>query len=161
MDTTVQRSLSSDNPRKRAMTATLTDPVILITAIGDAFRKLHPRHMIHSPVMFVVEIVTVLTTVLFLRDLVTGAGNLGFSFQINLWLWFTVLFANFAEAVAEGRGKAQAASLRKTKTETSAKLLEPGSSQWHEIPATALKPGDIVLVEAGDFIPSDGEVIEG
>jgi len=146
--------------RKRSA-ATITDPAILVPAIGGAFRKLHPRHMILNPVMFVVEIVATLTTILFIRDLVTGGGNLGFSFQINLWLWFTVLFANFAEAVAEGRGKAQAASLRKTKTETSAKLLEPGSSHWHEMPATALKLGDIVLVEAGDLIPSDGEVIEG
>ncbi len=111
--------------------------------------------------MFVVEIVATLTTILFIRDLVTGGAGLGFSFQINLWLWFTVLFANFAEAVAEGRGKAQAASLRKTKTDTSAKLLDKGASTWREVPATALKMGDIVLVEAGDLIPSDGDVIEG
>ena len=117
--------------------------------------------MIPNPVMFVVEVVATLTTILFIRDLLTGGANLGFSFQINLWLWFTVLFANFAEAVAEGRGKAQAATLRKTKTETNAKLLEKGSATWREVPATALKIGDIVLVEAGDLIPSDGEVIEG
>jgi K+-transporting ATPase ATPase B chain len=146
--------------RKRTST-TMTDPAILIPAIGDAFKKLNPRHMISNPVMFVVEVVASLTTVLFIRDLVTGGTGLGFSFQINLWLWFTVLFANFAEAVAEGRGKAQAASLRKTKTDTNAKLLEKGASSWREVPATALKMGDIVLVEAGDLIPSDGEVIEG
>ncbi len=91
----------------------MTDPKILVPAIGDAFKKLDPRIMIRNPVMFMVEIVATLTTILFLRDLVTGAGHLGFAFQINLWLWFTVLFANFAEAVAEGRGKAQAASLRR------------------------------------------------
>ncbi len=109
--------------------STLTDTSILVPAIGGAFRKLNPRHMISSPVMFVVEIVASLTTVLFMRDLVTGAGDLGFAFQINVWLWFTVLFANFAEAVAEGRGKAQAASLRRTKTEANAKLLEKGATQ--------------------------------
>jgi K+-transporting ATPase ATPase B chain len=109
--------------------------------------------------MFVVEVVTILTTILFLRDLVTGAEGLGFSLQINLWLWFTVLFANFAEAIAEGRGKAQAATLRKTKTETIAKVITPGGIRT--LPATGLKPGDIVLVETGDFVPSDGEVIEG
>ncbi|MHC2364105.1 potassium-transporting ATPase subunit KdpB [Rhizobium leguminosarum] len=112
--------------------------------------------------MFVVATVSVLTTILFLRDLVAGNGNLGFSFQINLWLWFTVLFANFAEAVAEGRGKAQADSLRKARTETQAKLLTANNgSGYRMVPGTSLKVGDLVLVEAGDIIPSDGEVIEG
>src|SRR6201991_1979476 len=101
--------------RKRRST-TMADPAILIPAIGGAFKKLNPRHMISNPVMFVVEVVATLTTILFIRDLFTGGTGLGFSFQINLWLWFTVLFANFAEAVAEGRGKAQAATLRKAKT---------------------------------------------
>ena len=140
----------------RSSAATLMDPKILGPAVGQAFAKLDPRLMIRNPVMFVVEVVAVLTTVLFIRDLVTGAGNYGFSFQINLWLWITVLFANFAEAVAEGRGKAQAATLRKTKTDTTARLLD-----GRTVPATTLKPGDVVLVEAGDLIPSDGEVIEG
>ena len=131
-------------------------------AIGDAFSKLDPRVMMRNPVMFVVEVVATLTTILFLRDLVTGAGDLGFSFQINLWLWFTVLFANFAEAVAEGRGKAQAATLRKTKTETMAKLLADAAARsGGRCRRPQLKPGDVVLVEAGDLIPSDGEVIEG
>jgi K+-transporting ATPase ATPase B chain len=147
--------------RKRMPVATLTDPAILVPAIGAAFKKLDPRHMVRNPVMFCVEMVTVLTTVLFLRDLATGAGNYGFSFQINLWLWFTVIFANFAEAVAEGRGKAQAAALRKSKTETNAKLLIGQTRQWREVAATTLKPGDVVLVEAGDTIPSDGEVVDG
>ena len=140
--------------------ATLTDPKILVPAIGAAFKKLDPRVMIRNPVMFVVEVVAALTTVLFIRDLATGAAGLGFAFQINLWLWFTVLFANFAEAVAEGRGKAQAATLRKSKTETTAKLLVSGA-QWRQVAATTLKAGDVVMVEAGDLIPSDGEVIEG
>ncbi len=153
--------LGVERIRKRMPVSTMTDPSILVPAIAGAFRKLHPRHMIANPVMFCVEIVAALTTALFIRDLVTHGSNLLFSFQINLWLWFTVVFANFAEAVAEGRGKAQAASLRKTKTEASAKLLEKGGTNWTLVPATNLKPGDIVLVEAGDLIPSDGEVIEG
>ena len=94
--------------------STLADPKILGPAVIDAFRKLDPRAMVRNPVMFAVEVVATLTTILFIRDLVNGAGHLGFALQINIWLWFTVLFANFAEAVAEGRGKAQAASLRKT-----------------------------------------------
>ena len=153
--------------RKRMPVATMTDPKILVPALGEALKKLDPRRMIRNPVMFTVEVVATLTTILFLRDLVTGAGHYGFSFQINLWLWFTVLFANFAEAVAEGRGKAQAESLRRTKTEATAKLLsnagEEQSSvlQWRGVSATSLKQGDIVLVEAGDIIPSDGDVIEG
>ena len=114
------------NTRNRSLMATITDPKILVPAIGGAFRKLDPRILIRNPVMFVVEMVATLTTILFLRDLFTGVGHLGFAFQINLWLWFTVLFANFAEAVAEGRGKAQAASLRQTKTDAMAKLLVPG-----------------------------------
>src|SRR5579862_5355194 len=140
----------------------MTDPAIVFPAIGDAFRKLDPRHMAGNPVMFVVEIVATLTTVLFVRDLVMGGVGLGFSLQINIWLWFTVLFANFAEAVAEGRGKAQADSLRQTRTDTMARLLDDAAgTSWHFVEATALKQGDIVLVEAGDIIPSDGEVIEG
>ncbi|MBV8977610.1 MAG: potassium-transporting ATPase subunit KdpB [Alphaproteobacteria bacterium] len=139
--------------------ATMTDLKILIPAIAASFKKLHPRHMIGNPVMFCVEIVAALTTLLFLRDLLSGGKDLVFSFQINLWLWFTVVFANFAEAVAEGRGKAQADSLRRTKTDTMAKLVDGAS--WRSVPATALKPGDVVMVEAGDIIPSDGDVVEG
>src|SRR3954471_356794 len=154
--------MESSKLRKRPAVTTMTDPKILVPAIGAAFRKLDPRVMMRNPVMFVVEVVAALTTVLFVRDVVTGAGHTGFSFQINLWLWFTVLFANFAEAVAEGRGKAQAATLRKTKTETTAKRLTDGAdTSWQSVPATPLKVGDVVLVEAGDIIPSDGEVIEG
>ena len=117
--------------------------------------------------MFCVEIVSVLTTIFFLRDLIVGGGtvvgtNALFSGQITVWLWFTVLFANFAEAVAEGRGKAQADALRRTRTETKAKRLQAANSRNFElVDATALKPGDLVLVETSDLIPSDGEVIEG
>jgi K+-transporting ATPase ATPase B chain len=161
MDAMISKPMGVEKIRSRMPTATLTDPKILWPAIGDAFRKLDPRTMMRNPVMFVVEIVSMLTTILFLRDLVTGAGNLAFAFQINLWLWFTVLFANFAEAVAEGRGKAQAASLRRTKTEAFAKLLPRGEKIWKRVAASTLKPGDLVLVEAGDLIPSDGEVVEG
>src|SRR6185437_11701642 len=157
MDSTAT-SLGIEKVRKSS--ATLADRTILVSGIGGAFRKLDPRAMIRNPVMFVVEVVASLTTLLFIRDLLMGGTNLAFSFQINLWLWFTVLFANFAEALAEGRGKAQAASLRKSKTETMAKLLSDDRAQWQQVPGTFLKPGDIVLVEAGDFIPSDGEVIE-
>ena len=154
--------LTLSQQRRRTAVSTLGDPKILGPAVLDAFRKLDPRVMVRNPVMFTVEVVATLTTVLFIRDLVTGGGGLGFSFQINLWLWFTVLFANFAEAVAEGRGKAQAATLRKAKTETVAKRLAGVSdTKWQTVPATQLKRGDVVLVETGDLIPSDGEVIEG
>src|SRR5262249_43915150 len=115
--------MSTSPQAKRSVTATIADPKILIPAIGGSFKKLDPRAMVKNPVMFVVEVVAALTTVLFLRDVVAGAGHYGFSLQIILWLWFTVLFANFAEAVAEGRGKAQAASLRATKTDVTAKKL--------------------------------------
>src|SRR5258708_10160332 len=135
---------------------------IVTPAITASFVKLDPRLMIKNPVMFVVEMVAALTTIIFLRNLVTGGGDgLGFTFQIILWLWFTVLFANFAEAVAEGRGKAQAESLRKTRTESQAKLLTGSDMTYRLVSGTSLKAGDVVLVEAGDNIPSDGEVIEG
>ncbi|WP_036042333.1 potassium-transporting ATPase subunit KdpB, partial [Bradyrhizobium yuanmingense] len=146
---------------KRMPVSALLDPKIVVPAIGAAFTKLDPRAMIKNPVMFVVEIVAALTTVIFLRDLVTGGENLGFTFQIILWLWFTVLFANLAEAVAEGRGKAQAETLRKTRTESQAKLLSGAGRDYKLVPGTSLKVGDLVLVEAGDTIPSDGEVVEG
>jgi K+-transporting ATPase ATPase B chain len=141
----------------------LFDPKIVVPAIGSAFVKLDPRTLMKNPVMFVLEVVTALTTVILVRDLITGGGHIGFEFQIILWLWFTVLFANFAEAVAEGRGKAQADALRRQRTETQAKLLSgSGDSQnYRLVPSAELKVGNIVLVEAGDIIPSDGEVIEG
>lgn len=147
----------------QSKSASILDASILMPAIGGAFRKLDPRTLIKNPVMFVVAIVSALTTVLFVKDVITGGGDLGFTLQIIIWLWFTVLFANFAEAVAEGRGKAQADSLRKARTETQAKLLVNAEDRgkFKLVPGTSLKVGDIVLVEAGDIIPSDGEVIEG
>ncbi|EKF43219.1 potassium-transporting ATPase subunit B [Nitratireductor indicus C115] len=145
----------------QSKSASIFDARILIPALGDALKKLDPRTLARNPVMFVVAVVSVLTTILFLKDIATGAGDLGFSFQIILWLWFTILFANFAEAVAEGRGKAQADSLRRSRTETQAKLLADGGDSLKLVPGTILKVGDVVLVEAGDIIPSDGEVIEG
>src|SRR5437870_2178356 len=149
--------------RKRMPVSALFDPKIVLPAIGSAFVKLNPRSLMKNPVMFVLEVVTALTTVILIRDLVTGGENIGFEFQIVLWLWFTLLFANFAEAIAEGRGKAQAAALRRQRTETQAKLLTgpEGRGSHKLVPSTSLKVGDVVLVEAGDTIPSDGEVIEG
>src|SRR3954469_5110175 len=147
--------------QKKVTASAMLDPKIVVPAIRAAFAKLDPRLMIKNPVMFVVEIVAALTTVIFLRNVVTGGEGLAFTFQIILWLWFTVLFANFAEAVAEGRGKAQAESLKKTRTESKAKLLEGSDRSYRLVSGTSLKVGDIVQVEAGDNIPSDGEGIEG
>ena len=148
--------------RKRMPVSALADPGIIGPAIRSAFTKLDPRALVKNPVMFVVEVVAALTTILFLRDLIFGGENLGFTFQIIVWLWFTVLFANFAEAVAEGRGKAQADALRRQRTEVQAKLLSgPSIANYSVVPGTSLRTGDVVLVEAGDIIPSDGEVIEG
>jgi len=143
------------------------DRSLIVPAIWASLRKLNPRTLVKNPVMFCVEVVSVLTTIFFLRDLIVGGGtvvgtNALLSGQITVWLWFTVLFANFAEAVAEGRGKAQADALRRTRTETKAKRLQAANSQNFElVDAAALKPGDMVLVETNDLIPSDGEVIEG
>jgi len=148
---------------KRVAVSAMLDPKIVGPAIRASFAKLDPRLMARNPVMFVVETVAALTTVIFLRDLLTGGANLGFTFQIILWLWFTVLFANFAEALAEGRSKAQAASLRSLKKETWAKKLhEPNAdAQWHTVPATDLRKGDVIRVDVGETIPADGDVIEG
>src|SRR5437899_6572101 len=154
--------METSTVRKQRPVSALFDWKIVVPTIGAAFVKLNPRTLIKNPVMFVLEIVTALTTLILIRDLVTGGERIGLEFQIVLWLWFTVLFANFAEAIAEGRGKAQAAALRRQRTETQAKLLAgPGGSGHKLVPSTSLKVGDVVLVEAGDTIPSDGEVIEG
>jgi K+-transporting ATPase ATPase B chain len=148
--------------KNRARALALTDPSIVVPAIGESFRKLDPRTLIRNPVMFVVEVVALVSTILFIRDLAQGTGDPLFSGQIVLWLWFTVLFANFAEAVAEGRGKAQAENLRKTRTETIAKRLRSAESdQYDRVPAPQLRVNDIVLVEANELIPGDGEVIDG
>ncbi len=149
--------------RKRAAATTLLEPKIVLPAIGQAFVKLNPKTLAKNPVMFVLEVVTALTTVLLVRDVVTHATTVAFEFQIVLWLWFTVLFANFAEAVAEGRGKAQADTLRKTRTETRAKrILMPDNYQVFEgVSAEDLQAGDLVVCEAGDIVPGDGEIIAG
>ncbi len=142
----------------------LFDPRIVRGAAKDSFRKLHPRVMVRNPVMFVVYIGSLLTTGLFVQALVgRGEAPAGFILAVAVWLWFTVLFANFAEAMAEGRGKAQAAALRQTRRTTVAKKLqEPRfESPRTEIPSPDLRKGDVVLVEAGDTIPGDGEVIAG
>ncbi len=147
-------------PAKRVRARPLLDPPIIKRAIWDSFVKLKPRTMMKNPVMFVVEVGAVLTTWLALRDLFTGMANPVFTIQIALWLWFTVLFANFAEAMAEGRGKAQADTLRKTKRETVAKLVRNGG-KVEQIPASKLRQGDVVICEVNDLLPGDGEVIEG
>src|SRR5882762_2496861 len=141
----------------------LFDPEIMRPAIWDSFRKLTPRHVIKNPVMFVVEIGSVLTSLILLRDLfapTAGSQPLWFTFNVSFWLWFTVVFANFAEAVAEGRGKAQAATLRKMRKETNARRLVNGHRE-EVVPASALRKGDTVVVEAGEVIPGDGDVIQG
>ena len=147
-------------PGKRARP--LFDLPIVKRAVGDAFAKLNPVLMAKNPVMFVVWVGSVITTIIFIRDLVTGIGGWERAFvgQIALWLWFTVLFANFAEAIAEGRGKAQADELRKTRTTTKAKKLGK-DGQVEMTAAPDLRKGDIVVCEVGDVIPSDGTIVEG
>jgi potassium-transporting ATPase ATP-binding subunit len=142
----------------------LFDRTILKQAIVDAFRKLTPRRQVRNPVMFVVYVGSILTTLLWLQALVgQGEAPAGFIFWISLWLWFTVLFANFAEAMAEGRGKAQAASLRKARRDLQAKRLPRAdrAARPELVSASALRRGQLVLVEAGDFVPADGTVVEG
>ena len=133
---------------------------IVRQATIDSLVKLNPRKMMGNPVMFVVEVGSVITTVLLARDVMQHSGAFKFDLQITLWLWFTVLFANFAEAMAEGRGKAQADSLRKARSETVAnRLLDGGETE--QIASSALRAGDMVLVSAGEFVPSDGDIVEG
>ncbi|HEY2922461.1 MAG TPA: potassium-transporting ATPase subunit KdpB [Candidatus Binatia bacterium] len=139
------------------------DPEIVKPAVWESLRKLAPQHVIKNPVMFVVEIGSVLTTLIWLRDLVAPTPQsqpLWFTANVSIWLWFTVVFANFAEAVAEGRGRAQAANLRKMRRETTARRLVNGKRE-ERVPASSLRKGDVVVVEAREFIPGDGEVIEG
>src|SRR5499425_2744611 len=138
----------------------LADSAILSRAIIDSFRKLDPRMMVKNPVMFVVEVGAVLTSIQLIWNAFHNAGHFGFGLQITVWLWFTVLFANFSEAMAEGRGKAQAETLRKARAETQANLLHSDGST-ETVPSSKLRSGDVVVVGAGDFIPGDGEVIEG
>jgi K+-transporting ATPase ATPase B chain len=145
----------------------LFDPTIVRRAIRDAFVKLSPRHMVRNPVMFVVLIGSAYTTVVFIRDVVQGRADWGFTLQLALWLWFTVVFANFAEAMAEGRGKAQADTLRRSRTQTLAKRLlganggDIDRTRFEEVHGEALHRGDRVVCLPGDIIPGDGEVIDG
>lgn len=143
----------------RSETKSLFTAELIVPAIGDAFRKLNPKELVRNPVMFTTAVVALLLTVL----LVVGQDGLatGFKLQLVIWLWLTVLFGTFAEALAEGRGKAQAASLRATKAELTAKRVKDGGKAYESVPASALRVGDIVLVETGDLIPSDGEVVAG
>jgi K+-transporting ATPase ATPase B chain len=146
-------------PKKLAHSRPLFDPEIVRRATVASFVKLNPVTLMKNPVMFVVWVGALVTTVLLIRDAIGGRPALGFPVQIALWLWFTVLFANFAEAMAEARGKAQADALRKTKTDSIAKRIINGRTE--EVPASRLRAGDLVICEAGDIIPGDGEVIEG
>jgi K+-transporting ATPase ATPase B chain len=146
-------------PKKLAHSRPLFDPEIAGRAVKASFGKLNPLTLMKNPVMFVVEVGAALTTVFLIRDIFTGAAGVGFTLQIALWLWFTVLFANFAEAMAEARGKAQADSLRKTKTDAIARRVI--GERTEQVPASKLRSGDVVICETGDIIPGDGDVIEG
>src|SRR6266481_4903913 len=133
---------------------------IVSGALWDSVKKLNPRTLMKNPVMFVVEVGAAVTTVDLVREIPHHSNEFGFALQITLWLWFTVLFANFAEAMAEGRGKAQAETLRKARAETVAhRLCADGSLD--AVPSSKLRSGDVVVVSAGEFVPGDGEVVEG
>ncbi|MEO9169569.1 MAG: potassium-transporting ATPase subunit KdpB [Candidatus Baltobacteraceae bacterium] len=151
--------LSQRRLERRPQARPLFDRAIVARAIGDSFKKLDPRWMARNPVMFIVEAGALVTSLFFLRDALGKGENTGFDFAIAAWLWFTVLFANFAEAVAEGRGKAQADHLRRTKSDSFAKRRGPGGLET--VSSTSLRRGDLVVVEAGDIIPGDGEVFKG
>ena len=152
--------LTSLLPKKLARARPLFDPEIVRRAVKGSFGKLNPVTLMKNPVMFVVEVGAALTTVFVVRDISVGAAGIGFGIQIALWLWFTVLFANFAEAMAEARGKAQADTLRKTKSDTIAKRIT-SRGDLEDVPASKLRSGDLVRCDSGDTIPGDGEVIEG
>src|SRR5213593_3337763 len=142
----------------------LFDPPIVRRATLDSFKKLDPRHQVKNPVMFVVEVGSVLTTALWLQAMFgQGEAPAGFILAISLWLWFTVVFANFAEAMAEGRGKAQADTLRRARRDVPAKKLARPQygAEYTSIAAATLRKGDVVVCMPGDMIPGDGEVIEG
>ena len=145
----------------RNKSQSLFDAAILKPAVVASFAKLHPRELMKNPVMFTVELVALVATVLMARDIVVGAPGIGFEIQIVAWLWVTLLFATFAEAVAEGRGKAQAETLRRMRSETMTKLLVGVGDIFEPVRAHALKVGQVVLVETGDIVPGDGEIIEG
>ena len=146
-------------PKKLAHARPLFDRAILRMAAKASFVKLNPRALLKNPVIFTVEIGAAMTSIFLIRDIVIGAAGIGFTLQISLWLWFTVLFANFAEAMAEARGKAQADSLRKTKTDSIARRVV--GDRTEPVPSSRLRSGDVVLCDAGEIIPGDGEVVEG
>jgi len=150
------KNISFGSSPRRSRNKAIWEWKIVRRAVWDAFIKLNPRKMMGNPVMFVVEIGSVITTVLLFR----GGPAFKFNLQITLWLWFTVLFANFAEAMAEGRGKAQAEALRKARAETVANRLLP-NGKTEQVPSSKLCCGDQVMVSAGEYIPSDGEIVEG
>src|ERR1700732_479344 len=155
--------LSEDNEDMTAQIKkgkSIWDAKIATRAFWDSFAKLNPRTLMKNPVMFVVEVGAALLTIQLVRNAINHTHGFGFEFQITVWLWFTVLFANFAEAMAEGRGKAQAESLRKAKTDTMAHRIKHDGSQ-ETVASALLRAGDVVLVAAGEFVPGDGEVIEG
>jgi K+-transporting ATPase ATPase B chain len=145
---------------RRPQERSLFDRAIITRATGDSFKKLDPRWMARNPVMFIVEIGALVTTCFFIRSIATHAPTAGFEFAISVWLWFTVLFANFAEAVAEGRGKAQAEFLRRTKSDTMANQMVEGG-QIVRVTANQLRKGDTIRIEAGEMVAADGEVIQG
>ena len=145
---------------KKSKSRSLWDARIVRQALIDSLRKLNPRTMMRNPVMFVVEVGSVITTVLLIKGLGHSSGSFGFNLQVTLWLWFTVIFANFAEAMAEGRGKAQAETLRRAKSETLANRLLP-DGRTETVGAADLRAGDLVLISAGETIPGDGEIAEG
>jgi potassium-transporting ATPase ATP-binding subunit len=151
---------SGDYQKSKELRRSMWTSGIVYRAVWDSILKLNPRTLMKNPVMFVVEVGAVITTIDLIRYLATHAAGTGFALQITLWLWFTVLFANFAEAMAEGRGKAQADTLRKARAETIARRLRSDGCT-EEVPGSKLHAGDLVLVSAGEFIPGDGEVIEG
>jgi K+-transporting ATPase ATPase B chain len=148
---------SQSNPKEKSRWG----KQIFVPALGQSFVKLNPKTLAKNPVMFVVEVGALLTSVDLVRGIASHAAGFGFSLQITLWLWFTVLFANFAEAMAEGRGKAQAETLRKARSETIARRLKADGTGTESVPGSALRSGDFVMVTAGEFIPGDGEVVEG
>jgi K+-transporting ATPase ATPase B chain len=152
--------LSQRRLERRPKGRALFDRAIITRAFADSFKKLDPRWQARNPVMFVVEVGAAATSVFFVRDLVRHTGMAGFDFAIAAWLWFTVIFANFAEAVAEGRGKAQADTLRRTKSDTYARLLRDHGTE-ERIPSTSLRKGDRFVVEAGEIVSADGDVLEG
>jgi K+-transporting ATPase ATPase B chain len=152
--------ISSRRIDRRPQSRALLDRAIVLRAVGDSFKKLDPRWQARNPVMFIVEVGALVVSLFYFRDLfMRGGKDAGFDLAIALWLWFTVIFANFAEAVAEGRGKAQADFLRRTKTDTKARKVVDGKIV--DVNANELRKGDLIRVEPGEMIAGDGDVIEG